>query len=91
MALNKLERSNKAHIRLAHHYDDVQRKTKMSNPKSFWAYVKSNYHHIIYARQNNSNKLITKNDKRELYKSLVRSCADDTKKFKGAYVPNKFR
>lgn len=89
--MNKLERSNKAHIILAHHYDEKQRKTKMSNPKSFWAYVKSNYHHIIYARQNISNKLVSKEEKRKLYKDLVGSCADDTKRFKGAYIPKKYR
>lgn len=90
--MKKIERSNIAHLKLAEHYDDVQRKTKTTNPKSFWAYVKSNYHHIIYARQNNLNKVSSNKEKRKLFKSLVKSCAEDTKRLsKTAYIPKKFR
>ena len=95
-SLSKVERSNKAHKRLSRIHNDKSNTYSYSHRKSFWLKVKSYYHDSVAFEQAKFCKILTRNEKRNLYRLEVNSLADlrkDVNKTFGLnqYIPKKYR
>lgn len=96
MALSKLERSNKAHVKLITLHENIFRKTKTSDPKSFKSDVNRDYHRACYYIQTQSGKLLTKSEKRDLYKNELNTVVTYRKRNNrqlnwNMFIPKKYR
>ena len=94
--LSKIERSNKAHKRLSRIHNDKSNTYSDSHPKSFWLRVKRDYHDSVALDQARFGKILTRNEKRNLYRLSVISLADYRKGVNenygfNRYIPKKYR
>ena len=68
--------SNKIHLRLADINNDKGLSLNEENRKQFWFYVKRNYHETVIREQNKFNRVLTKNERKNLFKNSVYDLAD---------------
>lgn len=96
VGLSSVERSNKAHKRLSRIHNDKSNTYSDTHPKSFWLRVKRDYHDSVALEQARFGKILTRNEKRNLYKLSVISLADYRKSVNenygsNRYIPKKYR
>ena len=94
--LSKIERSNKAHKRLSRIHNDKSNTYSDSHPKSFWLRVKRDYHDSVARDQARFGKILTRNEKKNIYRISALELADYRKAVNknygfNRYVPKKYR
>lgn len=96
MSISKLERSIKAHERLMCHHEDLFRSTSIYTPKSFWSDVKRDYHRVIYMEQRFTGKLLTQQEKKDIFNRKLKFTIDSRKAVNkqtnaNQYIPKKYK
>lgn len=90
------KRSNAVHERLKELNNEIANKTHQSKARHFWSIVKRNYHWDIIVTQEKKKRVLTKEERNEIFKDCEESLAahrysvPSLRYFRG-WVPKKYR
>ena len=92
----KLERSNKVHMRLSDKHNDNANLNHNSTAKNFWSLVRRDYHDSVVRDQKRFGKILSKAEKKNLYRLAINDVVDYRKSVNkdfgfNRYVPKKYK
>lgn len=94
---DKLEFSIKAHENLMVKYEKSYITLDRSNPKSFWADVKRDYHRVVALRQKFGERLLNDYEKSTIYNNCLKMTVKIRKGYNSSggptnyYIPKEFK
>lgn len=95
MGISKYIRSNIRHNFLSKKNNDIANNYPQSSKKNFLSLVKRDYHDLVIIEQNKNKRILSKDEKKKLFKVAESSLIDYRKSVNkdfgfGRYVPNKY-
>ena len=89
MAKN-VSRSNKIHERLSKKHNDNANFHHESSSKNFWSLVRRDYHDSVVRDQKRFGKILSKDEKKNLYRLTINDVVDYRKSVNEYYGTNRY-
>lgn len=91
-----INRSNRTHERLSRKHNDNANMHRDSTSKNFWSLVRRDYHDSVVRDQKRFGKILSKDEKKNLYRLAINDVVDYRKSVNeyygfNRYIPKKYR
>lgn len=96
--LSKIQRSNKAHMKLERFHNNRANNSSDDTPRCFYSIVKRDYHDKVAKEQGKLGKILSRSAKKSIYEERKRNLANYNKWYNESFnpradkfVPKKYR